>query len=277
MKNLRITAAVILLMSLLAPCIAIAVETEDKASEWKGFKRIDFKLGEKACFVVAPKTPAEGNPWVWRARFPGFHSEIDVELLKRGFHIAHINTNGLLGNLSAMEHWDQFYDHMTGKRGLAKRMAIEAVSRGGLFAYRWATRHPQRVTCIYADTPVCDFKSWPGGKGKGVGSAGTWQTLLKNYQFTEQQALEFKENPIDVLAPIAKAGVPLMHIVSENDRVVPPKENTYILQQRYQNLGGKITVTSVKEGSEKSKGHHFTLLPEHIDKAVEFISLNAKK
>ena len=68
-----------------------------------------------------------------------------------------------------------------------------------------------------------------------------------------------------------------MHIVSENDRVVPPKENTYILQQRYQKLGGKMTVTSVKEGSEKSKGHHFTLLPEHIKKAVEFISSNAKK
>lgn len=277
MKNLRITTAVILLISSLAPCITTAAETEDKISEWKGFQRVDFKLGEQACYVVAPKTPAAGKPWVWRARFPGFHSEIDVELLKQGFHIAHINTNGLLGSPLALERWDQFYDHMTEKRGLAKRMALEGVSRGGLFIYRWATLHPQRVTCIYGDTPVCDFKSWPGGKGNGVGSAATWQTLLKHYEFTEQQALDFKENPIDVLAPIAKAGVPLMHIVSENDRVVPPKENTYILQQRYQKLGGKMTVTSVKEGSEKSKGHHFTLLPEHIKKAVEFISSNAKK
>lgn len=253
---------------------ARAADAEDKVSVWKGYQRIDFKLGSQDCFLVAPKTPAEGKPWVWRARFPGFHSEIDIELLKRGFHIAHINTAGMLGSPTAMEHWDKFYDHMTGERGLAKRMAIEAISRGGLFAYRWTSRHPQRVTCIYADTPVCDFKSWPGGRGKGVGSAVTWKNLLKQYQMTEQQALEFKENPIDVLAPIAKQGVPLMNIVSENDRVVPPDENTYVLQKRYEKLGGKMSVTVVKEGTEKSKGHHFTLLPEHIKRAVEFIVAN---
>ena len=67
----------------------------------------------------------------------------------------------------ALRHMDAFYDELTKRRGLAKKTVLEGFSRGGLFAYNWAAAHPDRVACIYADSPVCDFKSWPGGKGKG--------------------------------------------------------------------------------------------------------------
>lgn len=235
-----------------------AAEWEGKASEWKGHPRYDFEVGGRPCFVVVPKQPAAGNPWVWRARFPTYHPEVDALLVERGFHIAHIDTNGMLGSPTALDHWDAFYEAMTVKQGLAKKVVLEAVSRGGLFAYRWAARHPDRVACIYADTPVCDFKSWPLGRGTGVGSAGTWVALLKEYRFTEEEALAFEGNPIDVLAPIAEAKIPALHIVSLNDRVVPPKENTFLLAERYRALGGSIEVMEVAEGTEKSQGHHFT-------------------
>jgi pimeloyl-ACP methyl ester carboxylesterase len=228
------------------------------AADWKGFARSDFEVEGRKCRLVEPKEAAEGKPWVWRARFPDFHAEADVLLLKEGFHIAYMNTGGMLGSPRAMGHWDAFYEEMTGKRGLAKKPALEGVSRGGLFVYRWASRHPERVACIYADTPVCDFKSWPLGQGKGVGSAGTWNGLLKEYGFTQEEALAFEGNPIDVLAPIAKAKIPLLHIVSLTDQVVPPVENTFVLAERYRKLGGTIEVIEVKEGTEKSKGHHFT-------------------
>ncbi len=112
---------------------------------------------------------------------PSFHIEADLLLLMQGFHVAHIDTAGMLGSPRAMEHWDAFYEVMTDKYGLAKKPALEAVSRGGLFAYRWAARHPNRVTCIYADTPVCDFKSWPLGSGSGIGHEKTWAVYLRVY------------------------------------------------------------------------------------------------
>lgn len=225
--------------------------------EWKGFEREDFEVDGKKCRLVLPKKAAEGKPWVWRARFPDFHPEADELLLEKGFHVAYMNTGGMLGSPKALGHWDVFYGEMTGKRGLAKKVALEGVSRGGLFVYRWAARHPEKVACIYADTPVCDFKSWPLGQGKGVGHAGTWKGLLKEYGFTEEEALAYRENPIDVLGPIAEAKVPLMHIVSLNDVVVPPAENTFVLAERYRKLGGTIEIIEVKEGTERSKGHHF--------------------
>ena len=246
---------------------------EGKSTDWNGFRRFDFQVDRRPCFVVVPNKIADGQPWVWRARFPSYHAEADALLLERGFHIAHIDTAGMLGSPRAMKHWDAFYDVMTDEHGLAKRPALEAVSRGGLFAYRWAARHPDRVACIYADTPVCDFKSWPLGQGTGIGSLGTWSTLLSEYGFTQEQALAFRENPIDVLKPIAEAKIPLLHIISLNDRVVPPAENTFVLAKRYRELGGTIDIIEVNEGTEKSSGHHFT----HPDpgRVADFITTHA--
>ena len=252
-----------------------SIAKEGEPRNWHGYARHDFIVAEKSCFLVVPNEAAAGNPWVWRARFPSYHAEADLLLLERGFHVAHINTAGMLGSPRAMELWDAFYERMTRQHKLSRRPAIEAVSRGGLFAYRWASRHPDRVACIYADTPVCDFKSWPLGQGDGIGSPPTWAKLLQEYEFTEQEALAFRENPIDVLEPLAQASIPLLHIISLNDRVVPPSENTLLLAERYRVLDGSIEIIEIAEGTEKSNGHHFP----HPDpqRVADFIERHASE
>jgi pimeloyl-ACP methyl ester carboxylesterase len=126
------------------------------------------------------------------------------------------------------------------------------ISRGGLYAYRWAAKNPERVVCIYGDAPVCDFKSWPGGKGTGKGSAGDWTQLQRHYGFAnEAEALAFTGNPVDQLAPLAKAKVRLIHVVGDTDDVVPVTENTGLIESRYQALGGRIQVIH-----KPGVGHH---------------------
>ena len=125
------------------------------------------------------------------------------------------------------------------------------MSRGGLIIYNWAKKNPDKVSCIYGDAPVCDFTSWPGGKGTGKGSAKTWEQCLKVYGFTEAEALAAKTNPIDGLAPLAAARIPLLNVVGDADVVVPVKENTAILEARYKKLRGPIEVIH-KPGI----GHH---------------------
>jgi len=225
---------------------------------WNGFNQYHFKVDGKKSYLVTPKKPLPGNPWIWRARFPGYHAEMDIELVGAGFHVAYVDVAGLFGSPEAMSRGDKMYELLTTKRGLSKKPALEGVSRGGLFVYNWAARNPNKVSCIYCDTPVLDFKSWPGGLGTGLGSAGTWLACQKAYGFSEQQALKYDKNPVDNFATIVKAKIPLLHIVSETDRVVPPKENTYLLKTRLENLGGKMDIISVPIGTEKSNGHHFT-------------------
>ena len=62
---------------------------------------------------------------------------------------------------------------------------------------------------------------------------------------------EWEGNPIDGLAPLAKAGVPLIHVVGDADIVVPVAENTSILADCYKKFGGTIKVMH-----KPGVGHH---------------------
>ena len=135
---------------------------------------------------------------------------------------------------------DAFYAVLTRDHGLSSKTVLEGVSRGGLFAFNWAARHPDQVASIYADAPVLDFKSWPAGKGKGQGSPDDWQQLLKVYGFTEEQALAYPLNPVDNLAPLATAKIPILSVCGGADQTVPYEENTKIAEERYRKLGGEI-------------------------------------
>jgi pimeloyl-ACP methyl ester carboxylesterase len=251
-----------------APAAAAAAPTAlpGKKSDYHGFNRFDFVVDGCRAIVVTPRQAAPGRPWIWRAEFFDHRPEADLALLAKGFHLVFIEVGNTFGCPDAMKHWDAFYAELTGKYGLSRRAVLEGLSRGGLYVYNWAAADPARVACIIGDNPVCDFKSWPGGKGKGPGSPGDWKKLIKDYHFaSEQEALAYTKNPVDNLAGLAKAKVPLLHLAADADEVVPYEENTVVLKQRYEKLGGSITVI-VKKGFK----HH----PHGLDDPtpiVEFV------
>ncbi len=252
MNCTRFSSVVSLVIGLVAMVTAgQAAPFPGQKSQWSGYDRYDFVVDGRPCLAVVPKLAAPGNPWIWRTEFFGHEPQADLALLAKGFHAVYMDVQNMYGGPEAMRHMDAFYDELTQRHGLASRTVLEGFSRGGLFAFNWAAAHPDRVACIYADAPVCDFKSWPGGKGKGHGSPGDWQNVLKVYGLTEAEAMAYKLNPLDNLAPLARAGVPLLHVVGDADDAVPLDENTAVVEQRYKQLGGQITVI-VKKGV----GHH---------------------
>jgi pimeloyl-ACP methyl ester carboxylesterase len=217
-------------------------------SVYNGFDRYDFTVDGCEALVVSPKVPAPGNPWIWRAEFFDHHPEIDLALTAKGFYLVYINVGNTFGCPDAMAHWDVFYAKLTGEFGLSRKPVLEGLSRGGLYVYNWAGANPDKVSCILGDNPVCDFKSWPGGKGKGPGSPDDWASLIKLYHFaSEAEALAYAKNPIDNLKPLADAKVPIIHLCGDADEVVPYPENTAILEERYKKLGGEISVI-IKKG-----------------------------
>jgi lysophospholipase L1-like esterase/pimeloyl-ACP methyl ester carboxylesterase len=216
--------------------------------DYHGFERFDFVVDGCKATVVAPRQTMPGRPWIWRAEFFDHRPELDLALLSRGFHLAYIEVGNTFGAPSALKHWDAFYKELTGRFGLSKKPTLEGLSRGGLYVYNWASANPSKVSVVFGDNPVCDFKSWPGGKGKGPGSPDDWKKLIQDYGFkSEAEALAYRRNPVDNLAPLAKAGVPLLHLSGDADEVVPYEENTVLLRERYEKLGGKIQVI-VKPG-----------------------------
>jgi lysophospholipase L1-like esterase len=223
-----------------------------KQSAWHGFDRHDFEVGARTASVIVPKQPLPGRLWAWKGEFLDAFPAAEIALLNQGVHLVYLSVPDLLGSPEAVKHWNVCHRELTGKYGFAPKPALIALSRAGLYCYNWATANPEKVACIYADAAVCDFKSWPGGKGKGKGSTRDWQLVLDRYGFkSEAEALAYRGNPIDSLEPLAKARVPLLHVYGDADDVVPWEENTGIVAEHYKKLGGDITLIA-----KPGVGHH---------------------
>ncbi|MDQ2731392.1 MAG: alpha/beta hydrolase [Armatimonadota bacterium] len=216
--------------------------------DYHGFVLHNFTVSGCDARVVEPKQPLPGRPWIWRAMFWDAFPSADLALLDKGYYLAYIEVGNTFGASDALKNWDPFYKLLTETYGFAKRPALEGVSRGGLYIYRWAASNPMKVGCLYGDAPVCDMKSWPGGKGKGTGSAGDWAEAIRVYHFRDEaEMMAFKGNPVDILASIAAAKIPIIHVVGDSDIDVPPAENTDIVRERYLKLGGTFVLIT-KQG-----------------------------
>ena len=221
-------------------------------SEFHGHAMQNLIVDGCEAHLVRPSSALAGNPWVWRAMFWDQFPGVDLALLSAGFHLAFIDVGNTFGCPDAMKHFDAFHQVMVQQYGLASKPALEGLSRGGLYIYRWAYVNSGKVGCLYGDAPVCDLKSWPGGKGRGRGDAMCWQEAIRDYHFSgEQEMMAFKGNPVDILAPIAKAKIPILHVCGDADDVVPRSENTALVRARYLAMRGSFALI-VKQGC----GHH---------------------
>ena len=225
--------------------------TSGDTSHWNDCERIDFIVDGRDCILVFPAIPLPERPWIWRTEFFDAFPQADIALLQAGFHVAYMDVQNLYGAPVAIDYMDKFYAHVKKQHRLEEKVVLEGFSRGGLFAFNWAARNPEKVSCIYVDAPVCDFKSWPGGKGRSAGSQDDWFRCKEAYGLSEEEALAYAKNPVDNLEPLARAQIDILSICGESDSIVPFKENTGILAERYRALGGKISVI-VKPGGE----HH---------------------
>jgi hypothetical protein len=204
---------------------------EGEKTAWHGFDRYDFLMdeqtldikpikaqpdekdgishqvqGQRRCVIVIPKTAAPGNPWSWRGCYWDHQPQTEVELLKRGFCIGYVESSA---TLKPGRQWEAWYEFLTGKHGLSRKPSFVGMSRGGEYAYIWATTHPDEVSCIYADNP-----------------GGNPDILMK-------------------LGELATNDVPLLHVCGSIDPILG--KFTLPMENIYQQFGGRITVM-IKEG-----------------------------
>jgi len=245
---------------------AAAAPDAVKKTQWNGYEMLQFSVDGRSALLVVPKEPAAGKPWIWRTEFFGIDPQADIALLGKGLHVAYIDIGGLFGAPVALDAMDKYYAHVLKTYELNPKPALEGFSRGGLYAFNWAARHPDQVSCLYVDAPVCDFKSWPGGKGRSRFSGREWRGVLAAYKMTDEQARAYKLNPVDNLEPLAKAKIPILSVIGDmHDWIVPIEENTLLVETRYKALGGDIQVIKKPKG-----GHRPHSLPDPTP-IVEFV------
>ena len=215
------------------------------------YKIKEFSFQEHKAKIVFPNKEQGHNYWIWRARFWGHEPQLDKALLEKGFHVVYVDVANLFGNEAAVERWNQFYDFCIQEYELNPKVVLEGMSRGGLIIYNWASKNTDKVFCIYADAPVCDIKSWPGGLLKGQGNPKSWKVCLDAHGVDSNTVQSYQNIPIYTCVPVAKAGIPAIHVYGDADAVVPHTENTLLLAEQYRAAGGTIQLVP-----KAGVGHH---------------------
>lgn len=215
-------------------------------SQWEGYDCYQFSYKERQVRVVVPKQVADGSPWIWRPAFFGAFAQVDKALLEKGWHVVFMDLADEYARPEALKAADALYKYLTQRYGLAKKMTLEGFSRGGMFAINWAAGYGHKVQSLYLDAPVCDVFTWPGAKNAKW--AANWQQFLDSWQLDNASVAGFKDNPIDKLEAVAKAGIPIIVVAGKKDKIVPYKQNTARLVKDYRALGGDIEVIVKKKG-----------------------------
>jgi len=234
------TPLLALAASLVMPFIAIHAAEAAEPQKALPLPGEVFEVAGRTAFVILPAAenlhPNRPTPWVWYApTLPALPEARENWMFERflaaGIAVAGVDVGESYGSPQGRAHFTALYQELTGKRGFSRKPVLLPRSRGGLMLYNWAAEHPDSVGGIAGIYPVGNLRSWPG-LNKACGAYG-----LSAEQLDEQLA---QHNPIDRLAPLAKAGVPIFHIHGDTDDVVPLHDNSGLLASRYRELGGSM-------------------------------------
>lgn len=227
-----------------------------------------FEVKGRTAFLIMPEKKAEGpTPWVWYApTLKGLPAQSEVwmfdQFLAKGIAIAGIDVGESFGSPDGRALFSELHKELVEKRGMSKKACLLARSRGGLMLYNWAVENPNSVACIAGIYPVCSLSSYPGlARAKGA------------YKMTEEELLKnlAMHNPIERLAPLAKAKVPIFHIHGDVDKVVPLEKNSGIVKERYTKMGGEMILEI-----PKGQGHNMWKGFFQSQTLVDFVIANAK-
>ncbi|MFT5089621.1 MAG: hypothetical protein ACI8PG_003992 [Planctomycetota bacterium] len=225
--------------------------------------------GHTAFLIMPQKVEVDGKvPWVWYAPtlhgLPGSEEKwMFQKFIEAGIAVAGIDVGESYGNPAGRVLFSALFEHLVQQRGLSQTPCLLARSRGGLMLYNWAVEHPSSVACVAGIYPVCNLSSYPGVE-KACGAYDMSAEKLET-QLTEH-------NPLDRLQPLAHAHVPIYHIHGDSDTVVPSEKNSGELAQRYQQLGGDITLNVIK-----GQGHNMWPGWFECQELVDFVLSHAHK
>lgn len=237
--------------------------------EISGLPAGEFTVNGHRAFVLLPPSAAAGAvlPWVWYApTLPGLPAAEEAWMFRRwldaGLAIAGIDVGESFGSPAGRALFAALHALLT-RHGFSSRPALLARSRGGLMLYNWAAEHPACVAAVAGIYPVCNLTSYPG-LAKASGAYGLDEAGLA----AELAA----HNPVDRLAPLARARVPLLHLHGDCDEIVPLEPNTALLAERYRQLGGAIEVIVFP-----GQGHNYWSGWFQSQRLVDFVITHARK
>jgi pimeloyl-ACP methyl ester carboxylesterase len=231
------------------------------AGTYRNGQLLPLQVHGRIAYLIKPTAAVDAQRrWVFEFPFwlgidDGFgnvaHRHYVEKALAAGLHVAGVDVGASCGSPAAADLCQEFYELMVSRYGLNKRARVLCHSHGGLIAYGWAFRHPTCVDRIAGMCPATDFRTYPG---LGNVIAGPTKGLDYGLSLAELQRRVGEFNPVDNLAPLAKAGVKILHLHGDEDKLVPTSANSLELARRYRGLGGAAEIVLLHLPAAK-RGH----------------------
>ena len=236
---------------------------------WNGFRCEEFEFEGKKAVVVFPDDSVKTGKWMFKTEYFGAFPELEIELLKKGFHLAFVANTNRWGLREDLERKARFADYITEKYGLEEKCVPIGMSCGGLFAIKFASLYPQKVTLLYLDAPVVNLLSCPARLGIKYEQQIAPEEMYKALGLNASTLLSYRDHPLDHLPNLIKNRIPAVLVYGDSDRTVYFGENAALVEQAYE--GTEIPFKSIiKHGGD----HHPHGLEDNTV-VVDYILKNA--
>ena len=242
------------------------MEINYSESLWNGFKSLSFEFEGRNAILVFPKEACEGKKWLLKTEYFGAFPNFEIEMLKRGYHLAYLANVTRWMHPSDIDAKAHFADLLSEKFGLNKRCVPVGMSCGGLHAVYFAAKHPSYIAALYLDAPVMNLLSCPYGIGDNA-QPGFIEEFERATGKTISEMINYRNHPIDNAPKLLENNIPVILVAGDSDSVVPYHENGKILYELYKAFGGEIELY-LKPGCD----HH----PHGLEDSTPIISFVEK-
>lgn len=199
--------------------------------------------GMHACVVFPPEGTANGK-WLLKTVYFGAFPELEMDLLRRGYHLAYIDGQSRWGLEADLACKADFIRHISAQYGLNPRCVPIGMSAGGCVALKLAAAYPELVSVLYLDAACVNLLSCPMGFGRSRcrEMPELADEMLADLSLTRQSVLAYRSAPIDRLETLAQSRIPAVVVYGCEDKTVPYEENGALLEALYRREGLPLLV-----------------------------------
>ena len=193
-------------------------------------------MDREATLIFPPDGVARTDKWVLKTEYFDAFPDLEREMLRCGWHRAHLKARERCGTQKELRIKLAFADYLEETFGLSHRFVPIGMSCGGLQAVKLAALAPERISVLYLDAPVISFMSWPFNLGAYPSIAGEAQQkeLLLAYGITRAEFfLTFRDHPYDHIPTLVENRIPVVMVYGDSDESVPYEDNGRFLETAY--------------------------------------------
>ena len=212
---------------------------------WNGFVMERFSFEDKEALVIVPKGGTSIGRIAIKTEYWDAFPATEVALLEKGFHLCYIKNETRFAQDADLDRKARFVCYVAEKYGLQRRVVPVGMSCGGLWAIKFAARHPELVSCLYLDAPVLNYMSWPCGFGTataGITQGQINEAIHAHGMSSISELINYRGMPLDKIPQLIACKIPVVLVAGGSDRTVPYHENGIYLQKAYENAGLEIEV-----------------------------------